>query len=86
MGKLNWTVLTGLAGGCAARDLTVSMTFRHLATVVEMVAWSLLVGLDVAGVVDGGVGVTTAVVTDCKGLQEIRGKDAAGWPIKGRTA
>lgn len=55
MGKLNWTDLTGLAAGCTARDFTVSMTFRHLATVVEMVAWLSLAGLDDVGVEDGGV-------------------------------
>lgn len=49
VGKLNWTDLTGLAGGCTARDFTVSMTFRHLATVVEMAAWSSLDELAVAG-------------------------------------
>lgn len=54
VGKLNWTDFTGLAGGCTARDLTVSMTFKHLATVVEIADWSLLVILDVADV-EGGV-------------------------------
>lgn len=82
MGKLNWTDLTGLAGGCTARDFTVSMTFRHLATVVEMVDWSSFPGLDVAGV-DGGV--TAAVVKGCEGLEELGGRAAGGWPIIGKT-
>lgn len=72
MGKLNWTVLTGLASGCTARDFTVSMTFRHLATVVEMADCSSLDGL----VDDGGVGVTVAVVKGCKGLLELGGGTA----------
>ena len=79
MGKLNWTVLTVLAGGCTARDLTVSMTCRHLATVVEMVDLSLLVGLDVVSI----DGVAAAVV---KGLPELTSGAAEAWPIKGRTA
>lgn len=55
VGKLNWTDLTGLAAGCTARDFTVSMTFRHLATVVEMATWSSPDELNVA--VAGGVSV-----------------------------
>lgn len=86
MGKLNWTDLTGLAGGCTARDLTVSMTFRHLATVVEMDDWSLLAGLDVAGTDDGGICVTTAVVKGCGGLEESGDGAVGGWPIKGKIA
>lgn len=82
VGKLNWTDLTGLFG--PARDFTVSMTFRHLNTVVEMVDWLLFAGLDVAGV-DGG-GDTAAVVEGCKGIEELRGGAAGGWPIKGKTA
>ena len=83
MGKLNWTDLTGLVGGCTARDLTVSMTFRHLATVVEMEDCSVLAGLDAAGV-DGGVCVNVAGVKGCRGLEE--SCDESGWPMKGRTA
>lgn len=78
MGKLNWTDLTGLAGGCTARDFTVSMTFRHLATVVEMADWLLVEGLKVTGA-DGG-GVTMAAV---KGESE--GGAETGCPIKGNT-
>lgn len=74
MGKLNWTDLTGLAGGCTARDLTVSITFKHLATVVEMADWSLLVILDVADVDEGGV--TMAVVEGCTELEESEVKAA----------
>lgn len=62
-GKLNWTDLTGLVGVCTARDFTVSITFRHLATVVEMAASSLLEEVDVAGV-DGGA--VAAVVGGCE--------------------
>lgn len=58
------------------------MTFRHLATVVEMVDWSPQVGLDVAGV----VGVDAAVVKGCKGLEELMDEAVGGWPIKGKTA
>lgn len=79
VGKLNWTDLTGLAGGCTARDFTVSMTFRHLATVVEMADWSSLEGLKVAGVDDGGV--TAAVVKGCEGLEALG--DGATKSLKG---
>jgi len=81
LGRLNWTDLTGLAGGCTARDFTVSMTFRHLATVVEMVDWLTLTGLNVAGVVGGG----DTVIKGCNGLEELRGGAAEGWPIKGKA-
>lgn len=57
------------------------MTFRHLATVVEMVGWLTFAGLDAVGV-DGG-GDTAAVI---KGLEELRGGAAGGWPIKGKNA
>lgn len=83
MGKLNWTDLTGLVGACTARDFTVSMTFKHLATVVEIVDSLSLAALDVAGV-DGG-GDTAAVVEGCRGLEELWGGGAGGWPIKGKT-
>lgn len=69
-GKLNWTDLTGLVGGCTARDFTVSITFRHLATVVEMAASSLLEGADVAGV-DGEA--VSAVVGGCELIEEAVG-------------
>lgn len=36
VGKLNCTDLAGLADGCTVRDLTVSMTWRQRATVLEM--------------------------------------------------
>ena len=74
MGKLNWTDLTGLADGCPARDFTVSMTFRHLATVVEMADWSSLEGFDVAGV----DGITEAVVKVCEGLEAPGGGATGG--------
>lgn len=83
MGKLNWTDLTGLAGGCPARDFTVSMTFRHLATVVEMVVWLPFAGLDVVGVDDGGD--AAAVVKGCKAVGELRGGATGGFPIRGKT-
>lgn len=69
-GKLNWTDLTGFVGGCTARDFTVSITFRHLATVVEMAASSLLEGVDVSGA-DGGA--VTAVVGGCELTEEVVG-------------
>lgn len=56
------------------------MTFRHLATVVEMVAWLLLAGHDVAGVddiADGG-GDTVVVVKGCTGLVELRSGASGG--------
>lgn len=84
MGKLNWTVLVSLADGCTARLFTVSMTFRHLATVVEMADCSSLEGLKVCGV-DGGIGDKVAAVRGGKGLLELVGAGAAGWPMKGRT-
>lgn len=83
VGKLNWTDLAGLAGGCTARDFTVSMTFKHRATVVEMADWSSPAGLEVAGVDKGGV--TMAVVKGCGGLEELGGKAGSGVPIKGKT-
>lgn len=58
VGKLNCTDLAGLAGGCTARDLTVSMTFKHRATVVEMAEGSSPDGVEVAGVDNGGVAMT----------------------------
>lgn len=61
------------------------MTFRHLATVVEMADWSLPAELDAAGV-DGGVCVTVAVVKGCRGLEESGDGTMRGWSIKGRTA
>lgn len=84
MGRLNWTDLTGFPGGCTARDFTVSMTLRHLATVVEIAVWSTLTGLDVGGVEDGGVGVTAAIVKGSKGLGS-GGRAVGDCPIKGKT-
>lgn len=84
MGKLNWTVLVSLADGCTARLFTVSMTLRHLATVVEIADCSSLEGLDVCGV-DGGIGDNVAVVTGGKGLLELVGVGAEGCPINGKT-
>lgn len=76
VGRLNWTVLMVLAGGCTARDFTVSMTFRHLATVVEIADGFSLVGLKVPSVDDNGVSVTVAVFKGCKGLLELEGGSA----------
>lgn len=45
VGKLNCTDLPILGDGCAERFFTVSMTFRHLATVVEMADCSSPEGL-----------------------------------------
>lgn len=77
MGKLNWTDLTGLGVVCPARDFTVSITFRHLATVVEMaVCWrSVLAEPDAVGVGVEGVNVDTggALGKGCKGLDELGG-------------
>lgn len=61
------------------------MTFRHLATVVEMVDSLSFEGLDAAGVDDGGGGggdTPAAVVKGCKGLEDLRGGAAGGWPAK----
>lgn len=59
-----------MVGGCTARDFTVSITFRHLATVVEMAASSLPEEVDVAGVDGGTVG---AVVEGCGPTEEVVG-------------
>lgn len=56
MGKLNWTDLAILDDGWTERLLTVSMTFRHLATVVEMAVFS------------SPADVVVAVVTHADGL------------------
>lgn len=76
VGRLNWTVLMVLADGCTARDFTVSMTFRHLATVVEIADDFSFVGPNVASVDDNGVSVTVAVVKGCRGLLELEGESA----------
>lgn len=83
VGKLNWTDLAGLAGGCTARDFTVSMTFKHRATVVEMADGSSPDGVEVDGVDNGGVAM--AVVKGCGGLEELGGRVGSGVPIKGKT-
>lgn len=84
VGKLNWTDFTGLAGGCTARDFTVSMTFRHLATVVEIADWSPVEGVNVAGVNAGSV--TEVVVNVDSGLEAAGGGATEGWPMKGKPA
>lgn len=52
------------------------MTFKHLATVVEMVGWFSL---------DGGGGDKATVIIGCKGLEGLRGGTAGGWPMIGKT-
>lgn len=82
MGKLNWTDLTGLAGICADSDFTVSMTFKHRATVVEMADWSLSGGLEVAGKDDGSI--IEELLKGCEELEEFEGGAASGCPTKSR--
>lgn len=48
VGRLNWTDFAGLAVGCVLRDLTVSITFRQRATVVDM-DWTAAVSAVVGG-------------------------------------
>lgn len=59
------------------------MTFRHLATVVEIAEWSVLAGLEDVSVDDGGS--ATVVVKGCVGLVVPRGGAVSGTSIKGKT-
>lgn len=75
VGKLNWTDLTGLTGVCPARDFTVSITFRHLATVVEMAeCWGFSqVEVVVVSITGVDVGTGGELGNGCKGLDESGG-------------
>lgn len=79
MGKLNWTDFTGLADGCVLKDFTVSITFKHRATVVEIAVWSQLKEVEVVDV--GGIAEGEA----WEGLEELLGGAISTCPIKGRT-
>lgn len=77
-GKLNWTDLTGLAGGGVLRDFTVSIRFKQRTTVVDMGDWSQLEGLEVTG-------VTVGVGAGCKEVAPLAAEAGLAWPMNGRT-